>query len=147
MFPVGEHEWQVYLCCSWNQMSVTATLLPTATDNDAYTERLRAEKEAAEAAARSAAAEQLGGVAGVAIEGLPEAKLNSVYLSAGEHEGWPRCVSAAGTHLYYYRPYQMWFVSPQFAPSSDTRAASVAGTGGRLPVGAKETSPVGSAPE
>ena len=54
----------------------------------------------AEQTACNAAKEQLTDVAGVTIEGMPQAEFNSVYLPVGEHEGWVRFESAEGKHLY-----------------------------------------------
>eukprot|EP01045_Picozoa_sp_COSAG04_P005032 COSAG04_NODE_227_length_19396_cov_29.887547_13_plen_1562_part_00 len=77
-------------------------------------------KQQKRAAALAAATEQLQDVAGVAVEGLPQPKLNDVYLPAGDHEGWPRFESGQGKRLYYTPAKRRWRVSTKLdCPTSD----------------------------
>ena len=88
---------------------------------------LEAEKTVADAAALATAAEQLQGVAGVAVEGLPQPELNDVYLPAGEHEGWPRFESGQGKHLYRDIEYGDWCLGEAFDPDAKAPDACISG--------------------
>ena len=89
-------------------------------------------------AALAAATEQLADVAGVTLEGHPSPQYNSLYLPAGEHEGWPRFESAEGKHLYRHIEGEKWFVAAKFEPDTRKRAASALTPHGRLPVGTSD---------
>ena len=82
--------------------------------------------------------EQLQGVAGVAVEGLPQPELNDVYLPAGDHEGWPRferAFEARVFHLFYHAGHRAWFLRTAFTPDDDARKSWVGAPTGRLPTG------------
>ena len=66
----------------------------------------------------TAARQQLAGVAGVMIEGVPKVEFNSVYLPAGEHEGWLRFESADGKHLHRQIEQREWQLADGFDPSA-----------------------------
>eukprot|EP01045_Picozoa_sp_COSAG04_P010135 COSAG04_NODE_612_length_11991_cov_17.359569_3_plen_646_part_00 len=71
------------------------------------------------------ATRQLGGVAGVAVEGMPQPDFNGVYLPAGDHEGWPRFESAEGKHLFRSLLRDRWYIAPTFDRDGKRRTAEV----------------------
>eukprot|EP01045_Picozoa_sp_COSAG04_P035951 COSAG04_NODE_8529_length_961_cov_2.213457_1_plen_306_part_01 len=97
-----------------------------------------AEQQAAEEVALAAATEQLQGVAGVAVEGLPQPELNDVYLP-GEHERWPRFESGQGKHLYR-SSVRNWVLHDTFDPEESAVDACIPAVNGLLPVGEREWS-------
>ena len=86
-----------------------------------------------------AATEQLQGVAGIAVEGLPQLELNDVYLPAGDHEGWPRFESGQGKHLYRFVKDGEWYLWDKLDQDSDeVPSAYISASDGLLPVGEHE---------
>eukprot|EP01045_Picozoa_sp_COSAG04_P022624 COSAG04_NODE_2583_length_3896_cov_90.326574_2_plen_556_part_00 len=142
LLPTAEHRWR----CGREDHATTMTLLRSAEEVAEHTERLQlvheqlqaeldAEKAAAEAAALAAATEQLQGVAGVAVEGLPHPELNDVYLPAGELEGWPRFESGQGKHLYRGIADCGWYFREVFDASAKNPKAWIRARDGMLPIG------------
>ena len=100
----------------------------------ALPEKKRLEKQAAKEVAQL----QLGELAGLAVEGVPQQDYNGVYLPAGVHDGWTRFESSEGKHLF--RDGAEWvmlggFILDHAAGSAVayTKADDVA-----LPLGARE---------
>ena len=100
--------------------------------------RRKAEAEAAKRATCAAAKEQLAGAAGVAIDGVPDVVFNSVYLPAGEHEGWLRFESAEKKHLFRCVRDSAWYLLDRFDPDSSAPKAYVKAKDGVLPVGEQQ---------
>lgn len=123
------------------------TLLAAEAEVEAAAERLReargtqlaeqkAAKEAAEQAACTAAREQLAGVAGVIVEGIPQAEYNAIYLSVEEHEGWLRFESPEGQHMYRQIEQREWQLADRFYPDAEySQDAEIKTPDGVLPVG------------
>ena len=106
---------------------------------------LRVRREAQEErqqAACAAAKEQLANIAGVAIEGMPDAAFNSVYLPAGEHEGWLHLESAEGKHILRDTFHAGWCLLDRFDPEGGGELRGVRGyieaADGVLPVGEQQ---------
>ena len=99
--PIGEHAWRHDA-----DLVISVTALVSDADIESHAAGVAAEK----AAVLAAAINQLHGIAGVAIEGLPLPEYNSVYLPAGSHEGWPRFEGGEGTHLFRHVEYAHSFV-------------------------------------
>ena len=110
--PLGEHAWRR----AGEEVRLTVTALATEAEVEEYTEQQRADLEAAATAACNAAREHLADAAGVAIEGMPQAEYNAVYLPAGEHKSWSRFESADGKHLYRQIERQFWEIRDTFEP-------------------------------
>eukprot|EP01043_Picozoa_sp_COSAG02_P031814 COSAG02_NODE_2094_length_9849_cov_9.775282_2_plen_877_part_00 len=91
-----------------------------------------------EIAGSELAAAQLGGIAGVSIEGMPERVCNGAYLAAGQYEGCPRFASTEGKHLYYDREEKRWCLNHAFSPASHTSLAHITSASGRLPTGVQQ---------
>ena len=76
---------------------------------------------------------------GISIENVPQFEYNSVYLPAGEANGWPRFVSAEGMHLFHHASDPEWCLLDKFRP--DTYASGTPSVAycdaedGRLPEG------------
>ena len=143
VLPVGEQEWTGL--DADEDLLLTVTLLTTPAEAETAAGRLReaqerqlADEKAEKEAACCSAREQLADVAGIVIEGMPDAKYNSVYLPAGEHEGWLRFESAACTHLFRCVRDSEWYLMATFDPHSDAPAAYVEANDGLLPVGEQE---------
>ena len=70
---------------------------------------------------------------------MPKAEFNSVYLPAGEQEGWLRFESAEGKHLYRDISHGEWCLHDRFNPEDDEDpAAYVQALNGLLPVGEQQ---------
>ena len=91
------------------------------------------DKRKEQAVGRAAAVEQLQGVAGVVVEGLPRQELNGIYLPADDHEGWPRFESGQGNHLYRHTSGR-WFLNTAFTPDGPNAFAHIVSSAGPLPV-------------
>ena len=118
----------------WKDLPLTVSLLATDAEVEVAAADLKAAKEAAEAAACTAAKEQLADAAGATVEGMPKAEYNAVYLWIGDHDGCLRFESPEGKHLYRQIERREWQLADRFDSDAEyTQAAEIKTPDGMLP--------------
>jgi hypothetical protein len=136
--PLGSHTW----ARGGATIEIRVAELATQTDAEVEAAHFAAEK-AAEAQPRlSAMHQQLAGIAGVRIEGMPIRAYNTVYSAAGRLEGGWLCFKtspqAAGErpyHLYYFYEGNKWILNDSLTPDQDAAKAFANSPSGLLPCG------------